>query len=59
MFGGEIQHIEFKYYGSSIEAVLDKLPMAEIAEESEGCYTVKAETLERHFDVDSKSREQG
>ena len=45
MFGGEIQHIEFKYYGSSIEAVLDKLPMAEIAEESEGCYTVKAETF--------------
>ena len=45
MFGGEVQRIEFKYYGPSIEAVLDKLPMAEIVEESDGCYTVKAETF--------------
>lgn len=45
MFGGEVQQIEFKYYGPSIEAVLDKLPMAEIVEESDGFYTVKAETF--------------
>lgn len=45
MFGGEIQQIKFKYYGPSIEAVLDKHPMAEIVEESAGYYTVKAETF--------------
>lgn len=45
MFGGEIQIIEFKYYGPSIEAVLDKLPMAEVIEEKEGYYTIRAETF--------------
>ncbi len=45
MFGGKIQQIKFKYYGFSIEAVLNKLFMAKIAKESEGCYTVKAETF--------------
>ena len=28
MYGGELQQVEFKYYGPSVEAVLDKLPMA-------------------------------
>lgn len=45
MYGGEIQQIKFKYYGPSIEAILDKIPMAEIVEETEGVYTVKAETF--------------
>lgn len=45
MWGGEPQRVEFKYYGSSIEAVLDKLPMAEVVEEKEGVYTVKADTF--------------
>ena len=27
MYGGELQQVEFKYYGPSVEAVLDKLPM--------------------------------
>lgn len=45
MWGGEPQQVEFKYYGSSIEAVLDRLPMAEVVEEKEGVYAVKAETF--------------
>lgn len=45
MYGGEPQKIEFKYYGPSIEAVLDRLPMSEIIEETEGVYTVRAETF--------------
>lgn len=51
MYGGEIQHLEFKYYGSSIEAVLDKLPMATIAsqeqsaEDNNTVYTVNAEVF--------------
>lgn len=45
MYGGELQQVEFKYYGPSIEAVLDKLPMAKVVEEKEGVYTVKAETF--------------
>lgn len=45
MWGGETQWVEFKFYGPSIEAVLDKLPMAEIVEEKKGVYTVKTETF--------------
>ena len=45
MYGGELQQGEFKYYGPSVEAVLDKLPMAKVVEEKEGVYTVKAETF--------------
>lgn len=45
MYGGEIQHIEFNFYGSSIEAVLDRLPMSEIVESSEEVFKVKAETF--------------
>lgn len=45
MFGGEIQNITFKYFGKSIEAVLDKLPMAKAEEESDGVYTVRAEVF--------------
>lgn len=38
---GELQRIKFKYTGSSIEAVLDKLPNAEIIKENSGEYIVK------------------
>ena len=47
MYGGELQEVEFKYYGPSIEAVLDKLPLARVIEEKERVYTVKAETFGR------------
>ena len=45
MYGGEPQQVVFKYYGLSIEAVLDRLPMARVTEEVDGVYTVKAETF--------------
>ncbi len=44
MFGGTPQTVEFNYYGMSIEAVLDKLPLAEVTPISgNGGYRVKAE----------------
>ena len=36
MFGGEPQNISFNYYGPSVEAVLDKFPMAKVVDEKEG-----------------------
>lgn len=45
MTGGKLQRIKFKYTGNSIEAVLDKLPTAEIIEKGEGYYIVKAEVF--------------
>lgn len=38
---GDLERIYFRYTGSSIEAVLDKLPNAEVVEESPGNYMVK------------------
>lgn len=45
MFGGEPQKIEFNYYGPSVEAVLDKFPMAKIIDEKEGVYAIEAEVF--------------
>ncbi|MCI6152248.1 helix-turn-helix transcriptional regulator [Fusobacterium perfoetens] len=45
MTGGKLQRIKFKYTGNSIEAVLDKLPTAEIIENGEGYYIVKVEVF--------------
>lgn len=43
MFGGELRTIRFKYTGLSIEAVLDRLPTAEIIDHDENGWTVEAE----------------
>lgn len=45
MYGGKLQKVKFKYYGKSIEAVLDKLPTAKILDEEDGVYTVAAEVF--------------
>lgn len=45
MYAGEVQHIQFKYTGPSIEAVLDKLPTAKIKDNKNGEYTVSAEVF--------------
>lgn len=45
MFGGEIQNIRFKYFGPSVEAVLDKLPNAEIESTTEDHFVIHAEVF--------------
>lgn len=45
MYGGKLQRIKFKYYGYSIEAVLDRLPTARILSEEDGVYTISAEVF--------------
>ena len=45
MYGGQLQKITFRYWGASIEAVLDRLPTAEILEEEDGVYLVEAEVF--------------
>lgn len=45
MYGGEPQQIDFEYYGPSVEAVLDRFPMAKIVDEKEGVYSIKAEVF--------------
>lgn len=45
MYGGKLQTIRFKYTGPSIEAVLDRLPTAEILEKAEDGWVVQAEVF--------------
>ena len=45
MFGGEPQKISFNCYSSSVEAVLDKFPMAKVVDEKEGVYSIEAEVF--------------
>ena len=51
MYGGKLQTVKFTYCGPSIEAVLDRLPTAEIVNEEDGAYTVKAEVFGSGIDV--------
>jgi len=51
MYGGKLQKIKFKYFGTDIDAVLDKLPTAKIIEEDNGVYTVSAEVFGKGIDM--------
>lgn len=43
MYSGELKKIKFEFSGSSLEAILDRLPTAEIIAENNGVYTIRAE----------------
>ena len=45
MYGGKLQKIKFKYSGTDIDSVLDRLPTAQILSEEDGVYTVSAEVF--------------
>lgn len=56
MFGGTLNRIRFQYSGPSIEAVLDRLPTAEILSEENGVYTVQAEVFGKGIEMWTKSQ---
>lgn len=43
MFPGRLTHIEFRYSGRNVEAVLDRLPTAKIVSEEAGGFVIRAE----------------
>lgn len=51
MMGGELQKVKFKYSGMDIDAILDRLPTAEILNEEDGVYTVRAEVFGKGIDM--------
>lgn len=51
MYGGKLQKVKFQYSGSDVNAILDRLPTAEILEEKEGVYTIKAEVFGKGIDM--------
>lgn len=51
MYGGKLQKVKFRYKGSSVEAVLDRLPTAKILKEKDGVYTISAEVFGKGIDM--------
>ena len=43
MYPGELKRITFEYTGPSVEAILDRIPTAEIIKTEKNKYTIKAE----------------
>lgn len=43
MYAGELIHLKLKYTGKSVNAVLDRLPTAEIISESDGEWLIKVD----------------
>ena len=56
MYGGKLQKVKFKYFGSDIDAILDKLPTAKLLDEEDGVYTVSAETFGKGIEMWIKSQ---
>lgn len=51
MYGGKLERIKFKYTGPSVEAILDRLPTAEIVSQDESGWTVKAEVFGKGIEM--------
>ncbi len=51
MYGGKLRKVKFQYSGSDINAVLDRLPTAEILDEKGGVFTVSVEVYGNGIDM--------
>ncbi len=51
MFSGELRVVKFEYSGASIEAVLDRLPTADVLWERDGVYGVRVEVYGNGIDM--------
>lgn len=51
MYGGKLQKVKFKYYGSDIDAVLDRLPTAKATEVENGNFVVEAEVFGKGIEM--------
>lgn len=51
MYGGRLQKVKFRYTGTDIDAVLDRLPTAQILDEEDGGYIVSAEVFGTGIDM--------
>lgn len=45
MYGGRLQKVKFKYTGPDVDAILDRLPTAQILDETDGAYIISAEVF--------------
>ena len=56
MYGGKLEKIRFRYSGPSLEAVLDRLPTAEVIDSGNGCWTISAEVFGKGIEMWLKSQ---
>lgn len=47
MYAGELKHVQLKYTGNSVDAILDRLPTAEIVSQKGNEYVISAEAYGR------------
>lgn len=51
MYGGKLRRVKFEYTGYSVEAILDRLPTAQILSEENGKYVIAAEVFGDGIDM--------
>ena len=51
MYGGKLHKVKFRYTGTDIDAILDRLPTAKILDEENGEYVVSAEVFGTGIDM--------
>lgn len=51
MYGGKLEHIRFRYTGPSLEAVLDRLPTAQVIKTEENGWLIAAEVFGKGIDM--------
>ena len=51
MYGGKLKKVKFRYTGTDIEAILDRLPTAKILNEEDGAYIVTEEVFGSGIDM--------
>lgn len=51
MYGGKLRKVKFRYLGTNVDAVLDRLPTAKILDEEDGVYTIAAEVFGKGIDM--------
>jgi hypothetical protein len=56
MYGGKLCHVKFQYYGRDIDAILDRLPIAKVVDETDGIYTISAEVFGDGIDMRLRSQ---
>lgn len=56
MYGGKLQKVKFRYTGPDIDAILDRLPTAQILDETDGAFIVSAEVFGKGIDMWIKSQ---
>ena len=51
MYGGRLEHIRFRYTGPSLEAVLDRLPTAQVLSQDENGWLISAEVFGKGIEM--------